>query len=192
MNRNEAISGLVNYALEKEMIQPEEKAWAVNGLLDILQLDAFSWEEGEKAELTELLDTLLDDAYERGVLEENSVVYRDLLDTKQMCIRDRCIITPLVKNTQLLTVTNILNILQQASPRMFLALGVSGLSLLTGTDLSVGRMVGMGMVTATIIMHKGINTGGVFVHVFDFSGIAPVPRAGLLYTSVCQRPCDHL
>ena len=84
MNRNEAISGLVNYALEKEMIQPEEKAWAVNGLLDILQLDAFSWEEGEKAELTELLDTLLDDAYERGVLEENSVVYRDLLDTKLM------------------------------------------------------------------------------------------------------------
>ena len=88
-----------------------------------------------------------------------------------------CIITPLVKNTQLLTVTNILNILQQASPRMFLALGVAGLILLTGTDLSVGRMVGMGMVTATIIMHKGINTGGVFGHVFDFSGIAPVPRA---------------
>ena len=40
-----------------------------------------------------------------------------------------CIITPLVKNTQLLTVTNILNILQQASPRMFLALGVAGLNL---------------------------------------------------------------
>ena len=41
-----------------------------------------------------------------------------------------CIITPIVKNTQLLTVTNILNILQQASPRMFLALGVAGLILL--------------------------------------------------------------
>ncbi len=37
-----------------------------------------------------------------------------------------CIITPIVKNTQLFTVTNILNILQQASPRMFLALGVAG------------------------------------------------------------------
>jgi methyl-galactoside transport system permease protein len=59
---------------------------------------------------------------------------------------------------------NILNILQQASPRVFLALGVAGLILLTGTDLSVGRMVGMGMVTATIIMHKGVNTGGVFGH----------------------------
>ena len=46
-----------------------------------------------------------------------------------------CIITPIVKNTQLLTVTNILNILQQASPRMFLALGVAGLILLTVTDL---------------------------------------------------------
>ena len=92
-----------------------------------------------------------------------------------------CIITPLVKNTQLLTVTNILNILQQASPRMFLALGVAGLILLTGTDLSVGRMVGMGMVTATIIMHKGINTGGVFGHVFDF----------YRYCTRCQEHCWH-
>ena len=32
MNRNEAISGLVNYALEKEMIQPEEKAWKAKRL----------------------------------------------------------------------------------------------------------------------------------------------------------------
>jgi methyl-galactoside transport system permease protein len=60
---------------------------------------------------------------------------------------------------------------------MFLALGVAGLILLTGTDLSVGRMVGMGMVTATIIMHNGPNTGSVFGHVFDFSGIPVGVRA---------------
>ena len=88
-----------------------------------------------------------------------------------------CIITPIVKNTQLLTVTNILNILQQASPRMFLALGVAGLIVLTGTDLSIGRMVGMGMVTATIIMHNGANTGGVFGHIFDFSSMPVVGKA---------------
>ena len=88
-----------------------------------------------------------------------------------------CIITPIVKNTQLLTVTNILNILQQASPRMFLALGVAGLILLTGTDLSIGRMVGMGMVTATIIMHNGANTGCVFGHIFDFSSMPVVGKA---------------
>lgn len=81
-----------------------------------------------------------------------------------------CIITPIKKNgLQLFTVNNILSIMQQASPRMFLALGVSGLIMLAGTDLSVGRMVGMGMTAATIIMHNGPNTGSVFGHVFDFS-----------------------
>ena len=88
-----------------------------------------------------------------------------------------CIITPMVKGTQLLTFNNVVNILQQASPRMFLALGVAGLILLTGTDLSVGRMVGMGMVTSTIIMHQGPNTGAVFGKVFDFTGMPLLGRA---------------
>ena len=87
-----------------------------------------------------------------------------------------CIITPIVKNTPLLTYNNVLNILQQASPRMFLALGVAGLILLAGTDLSIGRMIGMGMTTATIIMHQGPNTGAVFGHVFDFSGLPVIVR----------------
>ena len=87
MNRNEAITALVNYALEKELIEQEEKVWAVNRILEVMQADSFSWEEsakGKEAGLTEILDTLIDDAYERGVLEENSVVYRDLFDTKLM------------------------------------------------------------------------------------------------------------
>ncbi len=95
-----------------------------------------------------------------------------------------CIITPVVKHTQLLTVSNILNILQQASPRMFLALGVAGLILLTGTDLSIGRMVGMSMVTATIVMHQGINTGAVFGHIFDTTGIPNFFKA-LLALVIC-------
>lgn len=92
-----------------------------------------------------------------------------------------CIITPIVKgpNTQLLTVNNVLNILSQASPRMFLALGVAGLILLAGTDLSIGRMVGMGITAATIVMHSGPNTGSVFGHIFDFSGIPAVVRVFL-------------
>ncbi|HIQ73761.1 MAG TPA: galactoside ABC transporter permease [Candidatus Cottocaccamicrobium excrementipullorum] len=95
-----------------------------------------------------------------------------------------CIITPIVKNVPLLTYNNVLNILQQASPRMFLALGVAGLILLAGTDLSIGRMVGMGMTTATIIMHQGINTGSVFGHIFDFTGL-PVPAKILLALVMC-------
>ena len=99
-----------------------------------------------------------------------------------------CIITPIVKNVQLLTVNNILNILQQASPRMFLALGVAGLIMLAGTDLSVGRMVGMGMTAATIVMHQGVNTGSVFGHVFDFPGL-PVLARVLLALVVCVVLC---
>lgn len=99
-----------------------------------------------------------------------------------------CIITPVIKDTPLLTYNNVLNILQQASPRMFLALGVAGLILLTGTDLSIGRMVGMGMTTATIIMHQGVNTGAVFGHIFDFTKI-PVGVRVLLALVVCVVLC---
>ena len=99
-----------------------------------------------------------------------------------------CIITPLVKNVQLLTVNNVLNILQQASPRMFLALGVAGLILLAGTDLSIGRMVGMGMTAATIVMHQGINTGSVFGHIFDFTSLPAIVRV-LLALVVCIVLC---
>ena len=100
-----------------------------------------------------------------------------------------CIITPIKKNgLQLFTVNNVLSIMQQASPRMFLALGVSGLIMLAGTDLSVGRMVGMGMTAATIIMHNGPNTGSVFGHVFDFSTM-PVGGRILLALVVCVVLC---
>ena len=100
-----------------------------------------------------------------------------------------CIITPIVKGgVQLLTVNNILNILQQASPRMFLALGVAGLILLAGTDLSIGRMVGMGMTAATLVMHKGINTGSVFGVTFDLTGLPVLVRV-LLALVVCVVLC---
>ncbi len=99
-----------------------------------------------------------------------------------------CVAAPVVKNTQLLTYQNVLNILQQASPRMFYALGVAGLILLTGTDLSIGRMVGMGMTAATIIMHQGVNTGTVFGVAFDLTGMPVVARA-ILALVVCVCLC---
>lgn len=99
-----------------------------------------------------------------------------------------CLVAQFGKGTPLLTVTNVLNILTQASPRMFLALGVAGLILLAGTDLSIGRMVGMGVTAATIVMHRGINTGSVFGHVFDFTSIPVVGRV-VLALVVCIALC---
>ena len=87
MDRNQAIEKLIAYALEKQLIQPEEKNWAVNTLLEMLELDGCALPEipvGEQIDLPAVLDALLDDAYERGVLKESSIVYRDLFDTRLM------------------------------------------------------------------------------------------------------------
>ncbi len=95
-----------------------------------------------------------------------------------------CIITPILKDKPLLTMKNVLTILTQASPRMFLALGVGGLILLGGTDLSIGRMVGASMVLSTMIMHKGINTGYLFGVAYDFTAI-PVGVRMVLALVIC-------
>lgn len=83
---NAAIDALVRYAEEKELIAPEDHVWAVNSLLEVLKLD--SYEEPAPANgpvcLPAVLDELLNDACARGILPENSVVYRDLLDTALM------------------------------------------------------------------------------------------------------------
>ena len=63
-----------------------------------------------------------------------------------------------------------------------------GLILQTGTDLSIGRMVGMGMTASTIIMHQGINTGTVFGVTFDFTSVPVVGRI-ILALVVCIVLC---
>ncbi len=81
-----AVSKLVDYALQTGLIEENERVWAVNTILDVLKLDSItesSENEGE-IELAPVLEALLDDAHARGVLAENSVVYRDLFDTELM------------------------------------------------------------------------------------------------------------
>lgn len=83
--RDLAIKALADYALRTELIQPCEYTWAANSILDVLKLDSYTLPEGEfEGNLTQILEILLADAHERGVLQENSVVYRDLFDTELM------------------------------------------------------------------------------------------------------------
>ena len=97
MDRNEAIVKLALYAYQTGLTQDSEYNWAVNTSLDALKLDGYTdpgpdfWSrqirglhDGERIELAPILETLLDDAYQRGALTENSVVYRDLFDTELM------------------------------------------------------------------------------------------------------------
>ena len=81
-----AVSKLVTYALRTGLIEECEVIWATNTILDVLKLDTYTAPDQEWGEidLASVLDELLDDAHARGVLEENSVVYRDLFDTELM------------------------------------------------------------------------------------------------------------
>jgi UDPglucose--hexose-1-phosphate uridylyltransferase len=81
-----AISQLATYAQRTGLIEPSERIWAVNQILDVLKLPGYT-EPGDdwgEIDLAAVLDELLDDALRRGVLESDSVVYRDLLDTEIM------------------------------------------------------------------------------------------------------------
>ena len=79
------IKQLVDYALERGLIGEEDVSYSVNSLLGIMNIPEFVESEScDKAELEEILSALCDFAYENGLIESNSVVYRDLFDTKLM------------------------------------------------------------------------------------------------------------
>ncbi len=81
-----AVSKLAAYALQTGLIEENEYIWAVNTILDVLKLDSYTdpQENWGEIQLAPVLEELLDDAHARGVLAENSVVYRDLFDTELM------------------------------------------------------------------------------------------------------------
>lgn len=82
---NESIAKLVQYGLETELITADEKIYVVNLLLDLFGESGYEEPENvpEHIVLEETLAELLDIAVEKG-LTEDSVVYRDLFDTRIM------------------------------------------------------------------------------------------------------------
>lgn len=102
----EAIDALVGHAAATGLIEEDDRVYAVNRLLEKLGLDAYEPGSGSCAErfvgehqcesgtvytgLEAALAVLLDYAAERGLLESNSPVYRDLFDTELMgCLTPR-------------------------------------------------------------------------------------------------------
>ena len=81
------IERLVQYGLKKELFKEEDKIFIRNSLIDLFNLDEYREVKTEDEDLdspTEILDNLLNYAFEQGILEWNTSVYRDLLDTKIM------------------------------------------------------------------------------------------------------------
>ncbi len=83
---NSLIRQLVNYGMDKGLVPKEDEVYTVNRLLEVLKLDEYTEPEAvpESGELEQILAGMLDFAYADGLIESDSVVYRDLMDTKIM------------------------------------------------------------------------------------------------------------
>ncbi len=83
---HEAISQLIAYAMDRGLLEPQDETWAVNSLLEALQLDVYEPPEkkAEAVDLPTVLGKLCDFAADKGLFAENTTQYRDLFDTKLM------------------------------------------------------------------------------------------------------------
>lgn len=87
MNIYREIKRLIQYGLKHELFTKDDEIFIRNGLLDVLNLDEYEDFEIDDENLntpTEILGNILDYAFNNGILESNSPIYRDLLDTKIM------------------------------------------------------------------------------------------------------------
>ncbi|MGN0675740.1 MAG: UDP-glucose--hexose-1-phosphate uridylyltransferase [Oscillospiraceae bacterium] len=90
-NIHTAIRKLVCYGLENGLISAEDRIYAANSVCEALKIDDYDPPEENftDVELEPVLKELLDYAVENGIIED-SIVYRDLFDTKLMgCLMPR-------------------------------------------------------------------------------------------------------
>ena len=88
---SESIAKLVQYGVETRLIPECERNYTTNLLLDVFYEDDYTAPEQEfqNIELEKVLDELLKEAIDRGLIED-SVVYKDLFDTRLMnCLMPR-------------------------------------------------------------------------------------------------------
>ncbi len=87
---NTYISALAQYAVDRGLIEENERIYSINMLLDVLKLDEYNpCDDIDKvialsSDLEAILQFIDDYACDNGLIEENSVVYRDLFDTRVM------------------------------------------------------------------------------------------------------------
>ena len=86
MNVCAEIAKLVEYGLQKGLIEAEDKTFTINEYLEVFQMDEYEESDisSEEIVLPHILDNLTDAAYERGIISSDDIVTRDLFDTKLM------------------------------------------------------------------------------------------------------------
>ena len=85
MEVNVYITALVQYGIDKKLIEPCDKVFIINQLLTPLQLDSYEPAEVRAMSLEQILKGLTDYAVNRGIIADD-ITSRDLFDTKLMGI----------------------------------------------------------------------------------------------------------
>lgn len=91
------------------------------------------------------------------------------------------IMTIVILEPSILSVRNATFILQQAAPKLIIALGLAGLILLGGTDLSAGRMVGIAGIICASLLQKPDYALRIFSNMEPLPIIVPL----LIAIAVC-------
>lgn len=82
------IRKLVSYGVKTGLVPEEDVIFTTNKLLELFCLDELEDSDEmismEESELEQVLSSMCDYAYEKGLMAENTVTYRDLFDTKIM------------------------------------------------------------------------------------------------------------
>ena len=88
MGLTKNIKKLVHYGIGAKLIQPEDEIFMINQYLDLFGLDEYDNPDifGEKMVLADILNELTDIAFEKGIIQSDDIVTRDLFDTKLMGI----------------------------------------------------------------------------------------------------------
>lgn len=82
----------------------------------------------------------------------------------------------IAQDPSFLTLTNFSNILTQSSVRLIIALGLAGLLVVQGTDLSAGRQVGLAAVISATLLQSMDNFNKVFPNLVEL----PIPIVVLI------------
>ena len=82
---DQAITELVQYGLDTGLVAPEDKIFVTNQILEALGLESYEETPGSRGaeELEQILKEITDYAVEKELIAD-SIVYRDLFDTKIM------------------------------------------------------------------------------------------------------------
>lgn len=88
---------LAEYGLTTGLIEKEDKTYTINRLMELLEVDDIEdsvfeefakrepmTQESAEAALEGILEDMMSYAYDKGIMKENSIVYKDLFDTKIM------------------------------------------------------------------------------------------------------------